>query len=182
MVRKFSRTVYLDPGSALPSLKLHAVRTRTFVQCLVLTEVLPGLHSQFAGPSDVFSTWRILLVRPTTVHYYLRYDPSLLLQLYSCSTGTLSTSATASACQFPSEAPHRTLAGASIQTHGRTAINSRCSMAGRGAAIPTGGGGDYAAAVWANEKVISEGNQAPDRANIDKRSVVKFGGCASQVD
>ena len=25
-------------------------------------------------------------------------------------------------------------------------------------------------------------DQAPDRANINKRSMVKFGGCASQVD
>jgi hypothetical protein len=29
---------------------------------------------------------------------------------------------------------------------------------------------------------VSKTEQAPDRANIDKRSVVKFGGCASQVD
>ena len=30
--------------------------------------------------------------------------------------------------------------------------------------------------------VVNKTEQAPDRANIDKRSVVKFGGCASQVD
>ena len=30
--------------------------------------------------------------------------------------------------------------------------------------------------------VVNEAEQAPDRANIDKRSMVKFGGCASQVD
>jgi hypothetical protein len=30
--------------------------------------------------------------------------------------------------------------------------------------------------------VVIKTEQAPDRANIDKRSMVKFGGCASQVD
>jgi hypothetical protein len=30
--------------------------------------------------------------------------------------------------------------------------------------------------------VVNKTEQAPDRTNIDKRSVVKFGGCASQVD
>ena len=30
--------------------------------------------------------------------------------------------------------------------------------------------------------VVNKTEQAPDRANIDMRSMIKFGGCASQVD
>ena len=30
--------------------------------------------------------------------------------------------------------------------------------------------------------VVTKTEHAPDRANVDKRSVVKFGGCARQLD
>jgi hypothetical protein len=73
-------------------------------------------------------------------------------------------------------------------------MHRMCASGGSGprrapGAAPRGGAAamlrsliSIAAATLPIQVVVIKTERAPDRANIDKRSVVKFGGCASQVD